>query len=142
MQEINQAAAIAAPVAVADATGKRGVMRVVASTSNTSTALPTITGGDSRVRTAWGGHFVRIQSIGCDTQVAFSTTARTLVINQASAIGTGSNVAGWSVVSGTYQDFIVPADATHINFISSAAGATCFVEFYMSELIETPKSSL
>lgn len=71
--------------------------------------------------------------MGVDTQVAFSTTARTLVYNQASAIGTGSDVAGWTIPAGTYQDFIVPNDATHINFISSATGG--FVELYMSELL-------
>lgn len=140
MKEINQAAAIAAPIAVADVTGKRGVMRVASSTSNTSAALPTITGGDGVTRRAWAGHFVRIQSIGVDTQVAFSTTARTLVINQPSAFGTGSAVSGWTIPDDTYQDFIVPKDATHINFISSATGG--FVEFYMSELIETPAASL
>lgn len=130
-----QAAAIAAPMAVADATGKRGVFRIAASTSNTSTALPTTTTADGVNPRTWCTHYVRIQSIGCNTQVAFSTVARTLVINQASAIGTGSSVAGFTIPSGTYQDFMVPKDAAFINFISDAAGATCFVEIYMSELL-------
>lgn len=129
-----QAAAVAAPMAVADTTGKRGVFRIASSTSNTSTALPSAaTQADGVTRYHWRGHYVRIQSIGADTQVAFSTTARTLVYNQASAISTGSNVAGWTIPAGTYQDFIVPVDATHINFISSATGG--YVEIYMSELL-------
>lgn len=128
-----QAAALAAPTAAADATGKRGVYRIASSTSNTSTELPKVTGGDGVTRYTWAGHYVRVQSRGCDTQVAFSVGSGTLNYDEASALGTGDVNAGWTIINGTYQDFIVPDDATHIVFRSSAAGG--FVELYMSELL-------
>jgi hypothetical protein len=132
----SKAALVKAPVVKADASGKNGVFRVASATSNTSTALPTTAGADGVTRKTWNGNFLRVQSLGVDTQVAFSIGtdgAATLVYNQASALGTGSAAAGWTIPNGTYQDFLVPKDATHVNFISSATGG--FVEFYMSEVI-------
>lgn len=121
----SKAAAVAGPIAAADATGKTGVYRYASSTSNASAAIPS----------AWAGKelFLRVLSTGCNTQVAFSLTgsAATLAYNQAAALGTGHAAAGGTCVDSVPEHFPVPKTASHISWISSAAGG--YVELYLSE---------
>lgn len=114
----NRAASINGPLAVANASGKTGTHRYDSSISNTSVALPA---GmlDPHEK---AGRWVRIRSIGVQTDYAFSDGAQTLVLNQTSALGTGNAAAGDTLVADSYEDVQVPAGATHINFISSATG--------------------
>lgn len=116
------------PVAAADVSGITGVYRYASSTANTSALVP------DKMK----GSFLRIASIGVDTDVAFSTpAAQALVKNQAAALGTGHAAAGFTIPAGGFIDVIVPrhapdvTQAVYLNFISSASGGQ--VVLYRSE---------
>lgn len=125
-----KAASVAAPVAAADPAGRRGVYRYSSSLSSQSIALPDTSG----VKHALRGNFVHVTSVGCNTQVAFSVGPQTLVFNQSSTIGTGHVAAGETVFANCRERRLVPRDATHVNFISDAAGY--YVEFAIAELLD------
>lgn len=111
------------PRAVADTTSRTGVQRYATATSNASATMP---GG-------WKGKWVTFQSDGADTQVAYGVgSAPTLVYDQAAAIGTGHAGAGATCKDGMPRDFLIPREATHLAWISSATGG--FFEMHLSEL--------
>lgn len=112
------------PKAAADSTNATGVCRYASSTSNATAAMPE----------AWRGKWVTFRSLGgCYTQFAYGVgSAPALVLDQASAIGTGHVSAGATVVAEGSEPFLIPSEATHLAWISSATGG--FVEFELSEL--------
>lgn len=120
----DKSAAVRLPVCTADATGRNGVYRIAVSTTAASYAIPV----------AMRNNFVRIQSVTANSQVAISTgtAGQTLVINQASALGTGHAAAGASVLAGSFIDGIMPKGATFLNVVADAAG---FIELYVSEVL-------
>lgn len=120
----NKAASIPFPVAVADATGLRGVARVANTTASQPFTVPA----------AWKGRWLSVQACGADVQVALGTSAApTLTWNAASAIGTGAAAAGRTgFAGGAPVEGIVPLDCGYISFI--AASATGYTEFTCTEL--------
>ena len=119
----NKAASKHLPRAVADTTSQSGVQRYASSASNATAAMPD----------AWKGKWVTFHSDGVDTQVAYGVgSAPTLVYDQASAIGTGHAGAGATCKDGSPRDFLIPREATHLAWISSATGG--FFEMHLSEL--------
>ncbi len=121
-------ASIAAPIAAADVTGATGVYRYASLGTATQVTLTDPATG----KHAFKGNFVRIQSRGVSTDVAFGLgSAVVLLKDQLSAINTGHVSAGWTIPADTYIDVIVPRGATHLAFISSATGG--FVELMLSE---------
>lgn len=121
---VAKSCAIRSPSSAADATGKTGVYRIAVTTTAGSFAIPS----------GWMGNFVRVQPVGCNAQVAIARTpaAPTLIINQASAPGTGSTAAGATVANGGFLDSIVPKNSTFFCYVCDGAG---FLEFYMSEAL-------
>jgi hypothetical protein len=118
----NKAARIGGFSAIVSAAGKNNVHRYATSASSVSAALPT----------AMPGAFMRILSVGANTQIGFGFgAAPTLIYNELAAFGTGDVNAGGTCVDGIPEHVIVPPKATHIAWISSATGG--FVEFMRSE---------
>lgn len=120
-----QAVLVGHPLAAADATGATGVYRIALTGASQNFAVPA----------KWLGRFVRVTvDSTADVQYAFSNgAAQTLVLDQASAPGTGHVAAGSSIFAGQVKDARVRAAVTHMNFISTAAAG--FLEL---ELSETP----
>lgn len=133
MAYTEQASWLVGPTAAADATGKTGVYRYASSTSSQSVALPSAwkTLRSANIGAFGSGPFIRVYSDTTYTQVAFSQASGTLVIDQASAFGTGHVSAGGTVPIGGYMDFMIPRDCGYITWISKATGG--FVEFYLNE---------
>lgn len=119
-----KAAAILFPICAADSTGRAGVHRYAASTSNQSVALPT----------AMRKNFLTFKAVGCNARVAVSRgAAQTLVYAQTAAVGTGNAAAGATCADGGTVEGIVLGTGTHLNFICDNATGT--VEFYLSEVL-------
>jgi hypothetical protein len=119
---VSKNSSVRLPTSAADSTGKAGVYRIAVTTSANNFAIPT----------SWQGCFLRVQPVGCNAQVAISRAiaAPTLVINQASAPGTGNAAAGATVANGAFLDGIVPKGSTFFCYVCDGSG---FLEFYMSE---------
>jgi hypothetical protein len=124
MSKFLDQAALAHPLNVADTTGAKGVYRIALTGAAQSLAVPA----------AWRGREVRITvDSTADVQYGFSTGAagQTLVLDQASALTLSSAAAGASIFTLQSRNGRVPAAATFINFIASAANG--FLELEMSE---------
>ena len=115
-------ASVRLPTNVIDTTGKAGVYRIAVSTTAASYALPT----------GMVGNFVKIYASGTDIQCGFSRGAVTIVVNQASALGTGHAAAGATVPNGMFIDGLVPKNSTYFNVLGIGSG---FVELYLSEAL-------
>ena len=123
----NKNAALAFPTATTAALRApqtQGVFRYASSATAASVAIPA----------AWKDRFLRFRFFGaglhCDVACTFGSTP-TLVIDQASAVGTGHIAAGARLDDGGQIDGIVPWDATYLAWVSSATGG--YVEFWISE---------
>jgi len=117
-----RAALIKAPVAAADATGATGVFRVAISGASQNAALPS----------AWVQRGFVCLYCTADVQYAFGIgAAPTLVLNQASAVGTGHVSAGKTLPAGQDKDVPIPVGATHIAWIGSSG----YIELYNSQAI-------
>lgn len=120
-----QAVLVGHPLAAADATGATGVYRIALTGASQNFAVPA----------KWLGRFVRVTvDSTADVQYAFSTGAagQTLVMDQTSAINAGNAAAGSSIFAGQSRDARVPAGATYLNYISTAASG--FLELELSEV--------
>jgi hypothetical protein len=124
MSKFLDQAALAHPLNVADTTGIKGVFRIALTGAAQSLAVPA----------SWRGREVRITvDSTADVQYGFSTGAagQTLVLDQLSALTLSSAAAGASIFAGQSRNARVPAPATFINFISTAAAG--FLEAEVSE---------
>jgi len=123
---LNRAALVSGPIAVADSTGATGVMRYATSASTQSVAVPA----------AMLGCWIKVQAVTLQVDWAFSTgAAATLVLNQASVLGTGHASSGDTLQSGSTDQVLVPkprdGKPVYLNFISS--GTTGFFVFRKAE---------
>ena len=123
---LNRAALVSGPIAVADSTGATGVMRYATSASTQSVAVPA----------AMQGCWIKVQAVTLQVDWAFSTgAAATLVLNQASVLGTGHASSGDTLQSGSTDQVLVPkprdGKPVYLNFISS--GTTGFFVFRKAE---------
>lgn len=123
-----QAALLGHPVAALDPTGFTGVYRVALTGAIQNLVLPA----------SWAGRFVELTVVSpagtTDVQYAFSKTSQTLVRNQASALGTGHASAGKTIFPNTSRDGRIRQGMGYLNFISSAAEASSFLEISISEV--------
>lgn len=121
----DKAALVSHPLAVADTSGLTNVHRIAISGAAQSIALPA----------SWQGKFVRLTvDSAVNVQYAFSSgAAATLVLDQASAIGTGHAACGASIFAGSSKDGRVRNGVTHLNFIGDSASG-----FLEVEISETP----
>lgn len=120
---VTKNASVRLPTNAIDATnGLTGVYRIAVTTTAASYALPT----------GFRGNFVKIYASGTDIQCGFSRGATTIVLNQASALGTGHAQAGATVPNGTFIDGLVPRHSTYFNVLGIGGG---FVELYLSEAL-------
>lgn len=123
----NKNAAVSFPsatTAAARPNQTQGVFRYASSTTAASVAIPA----------AWKGRFLTFRFFGtalhCDVACTFGS-APTLVIDQASAVGTGHVAAGARLDDGMSIDGLIPDDATYLGWVSSGTGG--YVEFWISE---------
>lgn len=122
-------AAVAFPTCAADITGATGTMRVNSISAAGSKAIPS----------GLQGKFWRVRVVGGDCQLGVSVGAKTLVANQASEPGTGSDVSGSTVLAAEPPiEGIVPSVYTHFNYVP-LAGATISIEIIASELPDSMK---
>jgi hypothetical protein len=121
---ISKNSAIRLPSSAANPLGATGVYRIAVTTAASNFAIPA----------QFKGNFVKVQAVGCNAQVAIARTAAapTLVLNQASAPGTGHVAAGATVPNGSFIDGLCPKDSTFFCYVCDAAG---FLEFYVSEAL-------
>lgn len=119
----DKADAIQAPTVAADGTGLYGCWRINSITTAASVAVP------ARYR----NKFMRIKARDADIQLGFSNGAAgaTVVLNQASTMGTGHVSAGYTLSNGESIDVLVPADATFLNYI--VVSGTGRLEGFISE---------
>lgn len=118
-----KAALIQGPIAAADATGLRGVHRIAVSGSAQSFAIPSGLLGKRG--------FINLYATA-DVQWAFGIgSAPTIVLNQASAPGTGHVGAGATLPTGQWMAFPIAEGATHVGFI----GTTGFLEWFNSQAV-------
>lgn len=124
---VNNAAEVLPPIIsnAADATSATGVLRVAATTSSTAVTIPQ----------GMRGKWVSVLARGADTQwgvVMDGATAPTLVYDQAAAFGTGHAAAGWTTLSNTREQVVLPVNAKQIVYICANATAGNYVEFRVS----------
>jgi hypothetical protein len=119
----DKADAIQAPTVAADSTGLYGCWRISGITTAASVAVP------ARYR----NHYLRLKARDADIQIGFSAGAAgaTLVLNQASTMGTGHVGAGYTLANGESIDVLVPYDATFLNYI--VVSGTGRLEGFVSE---------
>jgi hypothetical protein len=121
-------AALAFPTVGLDATGARGVCRILSIAAASSFAIPT----------GWHGKFLRVVPRGGGVQcgVSFGAAAVTLVWNVASAPGTGAANSG-ARASDTEPrseiEGIIPATATFFNYVNETT-KTISLELYVTEV--------
>lgn len=128
---VDKAAGVAGPIAAADASGMTGVYRIACTGVAQSFVLP-VTLANQMNRTNWAKRFISLKAIGVNIQFAQGMgAAPTLVLNQASAVGTGHAAAGATIPSGTEVQFLVNATATHVGWISDANAG--YLEVYFAE---------
>lgn len=131
MNDIEQAARVVGPIVAADATNRTGVIRVANTGSAQTATLPT-SGAERGKKSTLAKRFIRIAAVGANVQFGFGIgSAPTIVLNQASAVGTGHVSAGATLFSNNPEQFLIPSDATHIGWISDAAAG--YLEFYVSD---------
>lgn len=133
-KEVNQAARITGPIAVSDTTNLLGVVRFAVSAVRVDQALPTDpVGAESHRKNALGGRFVRALAVGCNVQWAQGRgSAPAITFNALNNFGSGSAVAGGTLVNGVPEPIIVDSQSTHMSFICDA-GQSGYVEFYVSD---------
>ena len=127
-----QAARITGPKAAADTTGLTGVMRYALTGANQQVTLPTNSTVKGK-KNNYGARFIRFLAMGANVQWAWgSGSAPTIVLNQASALGTGHVSAGATLVNGVPEQLMISSEATHIAFIGDNS-TTGYLEFYLSD---------
>lgn len=120
-----------AGVLTADATNVTGVVRIALTGAAQTATLPALTDHPQK-KSALGKRFLRVLAVGANVQLAQGAgAAPTIVLNQASAFGTGHVGAGATFLNGAEKEFEVDPKATHLGFISDVA--TGFIEFYVSD---------
>lgn len=116
------------PFCVADASGARGIHRIIGVTgAGTSFALPS----------AWKGRYLYVIPYGGGVQAAVGAQ-QVLAWNQASAPGTGHVAAGAradDTGGRRWLEGIVPGDATYFNYVAET-GKTIDLELWVSECAE------
>lgn len=123
-----QAALLGHPVAALDPTGYTGVYRIALTGVVQNIAIPA----------TWKGRFCELAVVSpagtTDVQYAFSFASQAIVRNQASAVGTGHASAGRTIFPNTTRDGRIRQGMTFLNFISSAAEASSYLEISISEV--------
>src|SRR5512139_2693661 len=114
---LNRACLVSGPIAVADATGATGTMRYATTASSQNVAIPA----------AMQGCWIKLQAVTNQVDWAFGIgSAATIVLNQASAAGTGHASAGDTLAAGATDQVLVPkprdGKPVYISFISSTTG--------------------
>lgn len=124
----DQAALLGHPVAALDPTGFTGVYRIALTGSIQNVQFPA----------NWAGKFLELTVVSpagtTDVQYAISVASQSLTRNQASAVGTGHASAGRTIFPNSSRDGRIRQGMRYLNFISSAAEASSFLELHISEV--------
>ena len=121
-----KAALLGHPIAAADATGITGVYRYALTGSAQSAAIP------EEIR----GKFCTLTVFSADdVQFAFGVAAAPVItLNQASALGTGSALAGKTLMARIPLDRMIPRAAAFLGWCSTGGGGG-YLEIECSELL-------
>lgn len=120
---VEKACSLKGPIAAADPTGQTGVHRIAITGSAQSFTVPA----------ALQGKYITIYCTA-EIQYAFRIAAApTIVLNQASALGTGHVAAGKTLPAGQDKDVPVPKGGNGESVFIGWIGTAGFVEIVCSE---------